>query len=299
MKFYQDREKILIRVGIVTVLGLIILFWGYGWLAKYLENTRYDYYLVRFENAANLEIGSPVSVLGVKKGKVNSIKIESGYVILDLAIESDVALKQDAAFSIIESNLMGDVQVEVAPGKAEGKLDPQKVHTGERAYSMSGLVSQLSDLIGDLQTVIGTPHKQGNIFTIAESLAQNSNELVKNLNESYLENKDKIESIITDIAILTENISILITDNRDRIENSIEYAEQTFTKADSTMIKLDLIADNLHLLSEKMLQDDTTLGNLISDRELYDNLNKATESLDSLLIDIRNNPKKYIRIKLL
>lgn len=68
---------------------------------------------------------------------------------------------------------------------------------------------------------------------------------------------------------------------------------------DSTMQNITALSANLRTLSEQLNNPDSSLGLLTHDRALYDNLNNCAASLDSLLIDVKRNPKRYISIKLL
>ena len=68
---------------------------------------------------------------------------------------------------------------------------------------------------------------------------------------------------------------------------------------DSLVDNLNSMSANLRQLSLQLNDRNSTLGQLMNDRELYDNINSAVSSLDSLLIDVKKNPKRYISIKLL
>ena len=68
---------------------------------------------------------------------------------------------------------------------------------------------------------------------------------------------------------------------------------------DSIMRNLSVMSDNLRELTTQLNDPESSLGLITHDRALYDNLNNCAASLDSLLIDVKRNPKRYISIKLL
>ena len=143
MKFYQDKKSAEFKVGLFTLLAIIILVLGYSWFMEVMENRKYIEIKVKFSNAGNIEKGSAVSILGVKKGRVKDISIESDGVTLNLQAELDFPLKKGTEFFIIETDIMGDVQVEIIPGQDNEMLDLSLVHYGFRNQGISGFVSQL------------------------------------------------------------------------------------------------------------------------------------------------------------
>ena len=73
MKFYKNKKATDFKVGLFTIVGLLILIVCYFWLMEYLGNKDYSHIQVAFDNAGNTEIGSPVTINGVKKGKVEKV----------------------------------------------------------------------------------------------------------------------------------------------------------------------------------------------------------------------------------
>ena len=96
----------------------------------------------------------------------------------------------------------------------------------------------------------------------------------------------KIDSLLTSLNTVSANLTELSASLRQ-------------LPLDSTMQQVQLMVDNLRQLSEELKNPDGTLGRLTSDPALYDNLNATVQSLDSLFVDIKKNPKRYISIKLL
>ena len=105
MKFYQDKRSVEFKVGLFTLLAIIILVLGYSWLMEVMENRKYTEIEVKFENAGNIEQGSAVSILGVKKGRVKDISIASDGVTLNLQVELDFPLKENLKNYVTNKNV--------------------------------------------------------------------------------------------------------------------------------------------------------------------------------------------------
>src|SRR3972149_5127187 len=112
----MENRSVELRVGIVIVLTLALLIWGITWLKGWKFNQeRYDVGVL-FPNVGILNVGDPVSVSGVEKGKVKKIELYAGDVLVTFALTKDVKLKKDAKFTIMNVGLMGERLVDVKTG---------------------------------------------------------------------------------------------------------------------------------------------------------------------------------------
>ena len=297
MKFYQDKKKLEFKVGLFTLTAIIILVFSYFWFMEVMENRKYTEIKVKFENAGNIEKGSTVSILGVKKGRVKDITIESDGVILELQAELDFTLKKDAEFYIIETDIMGDVQVEILPGQENENLDLSVIHPGFRNLGISGLVSQLGILICDVQALMNSITEDKEFIKSLFSFADSSQSFINKLNKSYDMNSANIENLITNASIISEKLSAIISLNEESINSSLNLTNEVLTDFNSTLSEMDIIVKNFQNLSKKMAEEDSSFNKIITEKELYEKLLKSAVSLDSLLIDIKKNPRKYFKIE--
>ncbi len=298
MKFYQDKKKIEFSVGLFVIVALLILIFCYGWLSELISRGNFQTVKVLFINAGNVEIGNTVSVLGVKRGRVKNIYFHENQVLIELLLSRDVSLNEDASFHIVESNIMGDVQVEVHPGIRKNRLDLNLIHQGKFKYSMSSLLSEFSEVTRDLKTLISSGSSNNSFLSNITTLSDTAGSLVGKLNRSFDKNSEKIDLLIENVTQLTTNLNELIRENLESIDNTIALTENTVSHFDSTLIKIDMISDDLHQISDQISSGQGTLGKLTTDPLLYDNLIRVTESADSLLMDIKENPKRYFKVKI-
>jgi phospholipid/cholesterol/gamma-HCH transport system substrate-binding protein len=103
----------------------------------------------------------------------------------------------------------------------------------------------------------------------------------------------QLPPVVANVKGITTNVNTITAD-------LAEVSGQLKTlPIDSLVNNLMVVSENLKTLSAELDNPNSTLGALTHDRQLYDNLNAASASLDSLLIDVKRNPKRYISIKLL
>ena len=297
MKFYQDKKSVEFKVGLFTLIAIIILVLGYFWFMEVMENRKYTEIKVKFGNAGNIESGSAVSILGVKKGRVKDISMASDGVTLNLQAELDFSLKKDTEFYIIETDIMGDVQVEIIPGQDNEMLDLSLVHHGFRNQGISGFVSQLGVLVRDVQELLNSISEDKEFIKGLFSFADSSQSFINKLNKSYDKNSENIENLITNASSISNKLETIISQNEESINSSLNLTNEVLNDFNSTLSEMDIIVKNFRDLSTKMVEEDSSFNKIITEKELYEKLLKSAVSLDSLLIDIKKNPGKYFKVK--
>ncbi|MCD4796248.1 MAG: MlaD family protein [Candidatus Cloacimonetes bacterium] len=297
MKFYQNKKSLEFKVGLFVIVAIIILVVSYSWFTEILESRKYTNLKVKFENAGNIELGSTVTINGVKKGRVKELKIEVDGVVILLQAEIEFPLKKGTKFYILESNLMGDVLLEIVPGRQGELLNLGEVQNGEKSYGLTKLVSELSEVIFELQSIMEIVTKDGEFVRNLQSIVDTSVVMVNKINNSIDVNAGKIDKLITNASNISERLSRLIEDNQEDFSSSVSLTSNVLEKLDKNLLEMNEITENFKLLSQKMLNEESTFNKIISEEELYENLLKSSASLDSLLKDIKKNPKKYFKIK--
>jgi phospholipid/cholesterol/gamma-HCH transport system substrate-binding protein len=297
MKFHQNKKNIEFRVGFFSIVAILILAISYSWFTGVLENRKYTAVKVHFENAGNLEIGSDVTINGVKKGRVKDLQVSSDGVVIHLLVELDFPMQGGTEFYILESNLMGDVLVEIIPGKGEGTLNLEEIQTGEKSYGLTKLVAELSEVVNGLESMMNGIYDNDGFLQNLRAVVDTSLVIVSKISSSYNRNSAEIEKMIANSSAISENLARLISENEENITETITQTADVMKDIKTTLTEMEKASSNIQAITEKILQEDNSLNKLITEKELYENLLQATASLDSLLKDIKKNPKRYFKIK--
>ena len=112
----KNERKTEIRVGLTVLVGILVFIWILGWAKNFSLQSNEQLIKVRFINVSGLEIGDQVTVNGMRKGYVKEMIVEPNNVVVELSIDNDIKLKEDASFAISMLDLMGGKKVEVFPG---------------------------------------------------------------------------------------------------------------------------------------------------------------------------------------
>jgi phospholipid/cholesterol/gamma-HCH transport system substrate-binding protein len=290
-------KNIEIKVGILVLAGAAVLIAAI-WLAKgYRFGQSFYSVSVVFPDVGSLSTGDPVSVSGVTEGKVESVRLYEGGVLVTLELSRDVVLKQDATFTIKNLGLMGERFIAVKTGKSATPLDMSQPAKGitesgipEVMGTMGQVIQQLNQLVEKLDQTIASPATLDKFSQTITDLQR----LSARLDSATKYNAPKIDKTVDNFASLSDKLKQGV----DRNEKYVDTAVQNIDVAARRLVKL---TDDMEEASKRFKSFATDLDEsqgslrlMMEDRRLYDDLRRAALNLDSLVVDIRQNPKKYI-----
>ncbi len=300
MKKIFNKEFI---IGICVIAAIVILIFGIDYLKGINLFSPANFYYASYNNVAGLEISSPVTVDGYKVGQVREIQFDydnPGKIKVLLALDKKLRIPVDSK-ATMGSTLMSGNFIALKLGKSAEKLP---VGGNIDAIESSDLMSSLSE---DIMPAVNQ------ILPRVDSLLMNLNRIAGD--PALLASIQRLDGITGDILATTGGLKSTV--NRDLpvvMSNvkSISHGLDTVTanlgilSAQLKSLPLNTTVDNVNALTanltqfSKQLNDpNSTLGLLMNDPELYNKLNRVAADVDSLIVDIKKNPKRYISIKLL
>ena len=277
------------QVGLIIVLASIILFFSYGWLINLFEGKKFKTIRVSFNHSNGIGKGSPVSILGIDRGRVENVEIKTTGVVLQLRVELEHPLLVGTKFSIIEVDMMGNKKVDIDPSKSGELLDLNKIHKGEVVANITTLVVNMNDFITKLNYTLENINDEINKFDDFWKVLSNTNLL---LDRSILL-VDKINKR-TDILVSAEE---LINNSNESILEISDFFHE-MNRKDGIVFSTQKLLKNSNTLIENLVDGKGSFGKLIDDMTLYDRLVSTINDLDTLLIDIKKEPKRYFKFSL-
>jgi phospholipid/cholesterol/gamma-HCH transport system substrate-binding protein len=285
----------------VVLAALAILILGLIWVKGIrFDQTRYRYSVI-FPNVGALEVGDPVSVSGVPKGKVEKIELSSGDVLVSFNLTADVVLRKDAEFTVMNVGLMGERFIAIKTGYSDTLLDlsrPVRGHydTGipEVMGQMGEMISQVRCLAENLQAAVGTRSSQDALIQIIRNLKQ----ITDKTNTLLDRNQDKLDRTLEDLSYTSSELKKMVKENKGKLESTVDNFNSASEKLDNITTTLDSLSTSLKNLSFKIEGGEGALGQLLNDTTLYEQIKKTTQNVDSLISDIKKHPKKYLKFSI-
>jgi len=289
------------RVGVIILIVLILLAWSLYWLQGYKLEANSQVVKVFFEDVGALSIGDKVTVNGVHKGKVNQLYLADGGVVVELQIYQDVELRQDATFRIRNLGVMGERYVAVRPGADSARYDPQVIAQGQYDTGIPEVMGTLGEMTSELRTMVASLRQ-----TVASDTSlQRFNQTVANFEQAsaslvrYLENNEsKLDETADNFLQASTKLNRLLAGKNERVDSTLDRFDRASLRFESFVSTLDTLSMATRRLANSITEGDGTLQAMLEDRRLYDDLRKVADDLDDLILDIRENPSRYLRINI-
>jgi len=298
MKNIFRRE---VKIGICVLLALAILFFGINFLKGVNIFKASNYYYASYTNVEGLAVSAPVTLNGFKVGQVRSIEYEydnPGHVLVEMSLDKQVKVPRGSQ-AVLGSDLLGTASIKLQLANTADMHD-----IGDKLIGVNQ--SGMMDAIG--QTVVPAVEQ---ILPRIDTLLMNLNALV---GDTALRNSvRRLDRITADLSLTTRNLAAAtsqlgpIATNVNGITGNVNTMTEDLAvltgqvrdlPVDSLFADLQATAENLKALSEQINDPNSSLGMLMHDPALYNNINATVQSLDSIFVDLKKNPKRYVSIKL-
>ena len=284
------------KIGLAGIAALLILFFGINYLKGINMFKPESYYYVEYTNINGLALSSPVYANGIKVGLVRDIKYnyaKTGYVVVGIEMDETMKIPVGSKAELV-TEMLGTVKMNINLNLQEKNyINPGDTIEGYTNDGIMGkaekeLMPQMEKMMPKLDSILSSLNK-----LLADPSLSNTIKNAENLTASLSQTSKHLETLMSnDIPQLTGNVTAITEDLKVISGNlkNVDYAD-TFKKVDATL-------QNVHLLTEKLTRKDNTLGLLLNDSALYNNLNATTSNAASLLEDLQKHPKRYVHFSL-
>ncbi|WP_086475439.1 MlaD family protein [Arenibacter amylolyticus] len=292
-----------VKTGIIVIGGILLFILGFSYLKStpLFDNSK-TFYSV-YPNVGGLQAGTQVTINGFSVGKVNDIRFndEQGNLLVTFTVSNNFSFSKNSVAELYDTGIIGGKGIQIKP-----------VFDGS-AIAVSGDTLQSSNRPGLTELVQQrlTPLqlKVEDAISNADSLLMNVNEVLdpqakKDLRESIA----GLNKMVQSFQGSADALNTLLNNNKENLNNSISNLSSitdNFNKlSDSlanaglgeTMKGLQATVQDLNGVLAQIESGDGSLGKLVNDEALYNNLTDASKQLDLLLQDFRLNPKRYVNV---
>lgn len=290
-----------IQVGLTVLAAIAILGWGVSWLKEYSLARKVRVWQVSFPRTGGLGPSDEVQVNGMKMGSVKSMHLAGDHVLVELAIARDVTLTRESRISIRNVGLMGEKVIAVdlrstgAPWAAQDTI-PGLYEKGmdEVMSELAGTASSVKDLTEQISQVVGAPGQQGAISGMMKNMQTTSEQI----REMVSENRKALSIAVQNFAEASKTARTLTSERKEQLGSALDHFSSAAANLDRLSSRLDSLQIVLHSLTGKLDRGDGTLGQLVNDRKLYTNLSATVDSLRTLITDVKQHPKRYLKVSI-
>ncbi len=303
------------KVGLFVILAFVVL----GYMLFVLspdsfDNDSYTQYYTRLSNARGIVPKTHVRTNGVVVGKVKAVNLEDNITRVDLEVAEKVRIPKGSKIEVRSKGILGDVFIEIirVPSGGEYIQAKEEIPVVEGQVGMEELVGILGGIAQDVKKVTAT---LADIFgdqagkRDLREIVTNLSSFTRNIDELIKENRSNVKATMDNLSATTETLKVIIANNRDTLQEIVENVRDTTEKLkafsgnmaklanDENIKKMDRIIaaiddsmvdvkdsmKNIRVVTHKMSNGEGTLGRLVTDDQLIDDLQGALHDLRDVL----------------
>lgn len=290
----KKRDDVLVGVMVVVTIAVLIL--GSLWLARGGLSKGYPLY-AKFPWGAGLKQGQPVWLVGVSVGYVDDVQLkQDGTLITTFRIQGDYKVPLGSSATVVPNGIFGDAAVALTPKAPNPKsFNPgDTVPVGPATPGIAQLTSKADSIATSVNAITGSLQKEliaaGGIRDLRNTLA-GTNRLVAEFGLIAAEQSRQLTATMTSVRRLTSAVDPVKVDS---VVNNLQTTSANMTamskELKETSLKLDAII-------AKVDSGPGTAAKLINDPGVYNDVRALLQRMDSLIADVKKNPKRYINVK--
>lgn len=286
-----------LKVGAFAILCVFLLFFGFNYLKGVNIFSSIHAYHGVYTDIHGLETQAPVYIKGYKVGQVDNIAYDftrDSAFIVDISIRRNINLPVGTRMALVSDGIMGGMAVELllpvgqTDMLASGATLPTSYTPGLLDGLQESVITPLGNTLASLDTVI------------AQLKSQLDNDHIEHILASADGAVADLQTTSASLKRLMNNQVPSIVSKADTAMTDLQQVVADVRAADlkSTVASVDTAIANVNLLLTDIRSTDGTIGMLIGDNGLYRHIDSAVVSVDSLLVDLKANPKRYVHFSL-
>ncbi|MCF0220242.1 MAG: MCE family protein [Muribaculaceae bacterium] len=300
----MKRFKKELVIGVMVVVSIVILVFGIDYLKGVNIFHTANYYFATYENVAGLTQSAPVTINGFRIGQVRELKYEfdnPGHVRVELDIDPKLRLPKGTK-AVLSSSLLGSAGIVLVCGTSneyyesgatiEGVVDPGVMGavTEELMPAAADMLPKLDSILTAVNRLVSDPALVAAVQSLDNIAAG-----LETSTQSLAIAMKPVPALTNDAAAAMVDVKVLAA-NLEKISNDLAEVSAALKEAPigSTLNNVGKLSENLVALSNQLNNPNSSLGLLMRDPKLYNNLNSCVAHIDSVLVDLKKRPKDYI-----
>ena len=296
------------KVGILAAVAITILILGYSFLKGNDVFSREKEFYAIYESVEGLTVSKPVLVNGFQIGRVSQLTLQpDGRILTEFKIHPEYEIPKSTVARLESIDLLGGKAIIFDLGTGEYADDGDTLKANIQKDLMTQIqpvqkkaeqiISRLDSILISVDNTI-SPEFQRNFNSSFASIARSLQTLeatTKKVDHMVGSESGRLSAIFANL----ESISSNFAQNNKRITavmTNLEKVSDQFARAnfENTIRNADKAVADMQLAINKINSGQGSLGQLVNDKQLYNNLNSSAENLNKLMIDLKANPKRYV-----
>lgn len=300
MKFSRE-----IKTSLLVIFGIGFFYFGFNFLKGSSIFSKQKIVYAVYEEVEGLSIGADVNINGLSIGKITKIDFvpNSTEILVTMRIRSDLNFSKSSSAILYEAGLIGGKAIQIQTKFEQGNA----IKSGDTLPSSTqpGFTELVNQQIAPLQ------QKLTSTLTSVDELFDGVSNVLNNQTQENLKTTlTELTRTVENINSISKKLDVLLSDNTTAIDTTLKNLASTSSNLNqisdslamvnikSMLDKYNQVAQNLNQILEQVNRGEGTAGKLINDPEVYQHLNETLNALQTLINDLKENPKRYVHFSL-
>lgn len=283
-----------IKIALVAIVGILVMYFGINFLKGMNLFSTNNTYFITFDDIQGLGASTPIYADGYKVGTVDGLEYdykENGPIKVKVDIIKDLRIPQGSKAEIVK-DLMGNLQVNLLlANNPRERVEPGGIIPGA---VNGGMMDKAANLIPVVEKMLP---KLDSILTSVNALLADP---------ALAASLHNVETITSNLTVSTRELNTLMAGLNKQVPGMVRKANGVLDNTNrltanlasldvqGTLNKVNQTLESAHQFTEKLNSNQGSLGLLMNDTKLYDNLTSTMSHADSLVIDLKAHPKRYV-----
>jgi phospholipid/cholesterol/gamma-HCH transport system substrate-binding protein len=294
-----EYKSLELKVGFTIFIAILVFTVGMMWLEGFkLRGERYEVHAV-FPMVGGVNSGDAVNVNGVERGEVTRVSLREHDVIVSMTIDIETKIPEDSKVVLQTQGIMGERIVTIIVGRSEVILEPGSMIEGVYDPGISEALASMGKVMESLYMLTGDIREIAEVIR-GNEIAVTLNNLAKASEELTLLIEDVSPSLRTGVSTLGSaagKADSMLARHESRIDSIFINVEEAAALLPALASSAEELTETLKQVADRLQSEDNTMGALLNDKELLIKLESAVTGFDELVKDIKENPKKYLKIE--
>jgi len=289
-----------IQVGITVILSLIVLIWGTLWFKQVRFSGGVDRYVAEFTTVGGLQGGDRVQVRGIRLGAVENFAIEGDVVSVRFYVDESADLRQDAKVTLSSQGIVGEMLLEILPGKGESAPDGF-VYQGKVMQDMNAMMDEgaatlveARELTTEVTAFLAELRGDGRLGNMVDE----TRGVMSTLQTTTEEIAPDLKALVADLSETTNTVRAAVAGPDSLLSGTLQGAEAALARVDTLTQQLVRATTLLTEMIERIEAGEGSAGRLLHDDSLYAQAESTIVAVQDLVADMKARPKRYFHVSL-
>lgn len=283
-------------VGLVIIIAIMILIFGIFFLNDKDPRETFTTHYLKFKQVSTLSQDAPVKVNGVKLGKVENISLLGTNVLVQISLRNDVKIPVDTDIRVQNIGLLGERQIGMLLGDSSRCFSVKDTIPGFFDAGISEVMGMAGEVLDSAKIMMRIAHEMLDSTVATKDFRDRFHRILakaENLEDqaaSLIERADpKLQSSLIGLSAATKKVNDILDKNKEPLEKIVADANNLLSNTNVLVNGADTAIQKVLTLTNKLESKNNTLGILLNDRKLHDDLSVTVHSADSLFRLIIND----------